>query len=86
VSTHRTNTNDQYDEENQWIFVHAGSGISGKEEFLIINRKTGLHLTCAGDSPPSPTATNRFAESRQSSVELHETDTRCTQRERSRRR
>jgi len=23
--------------------------VSGKEEFLIINRATGLHLTCAGE-------------------------------------
>lgn len=50
LTLNRTNTADQHDEENQWVFVHAGSGVSGKEEFLIINRKTGTHLTCAGKS------------------------------------
>ncbi|KAM0690443.1 hypothetical protein Q7P36_009210 [Cladosporium allicinum] len=50
----KTNTADQHDEENQWVFVHAGSGVSGKEEFLIINRKTGTHLTCAEGEKQAP--------------------------------
>ena len=33
-----------------WHFVYAGVGQSGKEEYLILNRKAGTYLTTAGKS------------------------------------
>ena len=49
LTSNRANLRDEHDTENQWVFAHAGTSKSGKEEFLIIHRKTGSHLTCAGD-------------------------------------
>ncbi|CAN9394763.1 unnamed protein product [Alternaria alternata] len=38
------------DEFSHWQFVHVGSGTSGKDEFMIINVETGLHLTASDKS------------------------------------
>jgi hypothetical protein len=35
--------------ENTWIIAFVGNGWSKKDEYLIINRGTGLHLTTTGD-------------------------------------
>jgi hypothetical protein len=40
---------DAHDMENQWIFAFAGNGVSKKDEYLIINRGTGMHLTTGGN-------------------------------------
>jgi len=48
LTSNRKNAKDETDKQNQWMFAHIGSGTSGKEEYLIINRETGLHLTMAG--------------------------------------
>jgi hypothetical protein len=50
LTPNRKNEKDEHDTQNQWTFAHAGTSISGKEEFLIINRANGLYLTMAGDS------------------------------------
>jgi hypothetical protein len=34
---------------DHWQFVHVGTGVSKKEEFLIINRYSGLYLTYTGN-------------------------------------
>jgi hypothetical protein len=53
LTSSRTNKKDLQDQQNQWTFAHVGPGVSGKEEYLIINRSSGLHLTMAGDFPQS---------------------------------
>jgi len=40
---------DETDKENSWYFAYVGSGHSKKDEYLIINRATGMFLTCSGD-------------------------------------
>jgi hypothetical protein len=40
---------DDADMENMWTFAYVGHGVSQKDEYLIINRGTGMHMTVTGD-------------------------------------
>ena len=40
---------DAHDQENSWAIAFVGNGVSKKDEYLIINRDTGMHLTIAVD-------------------------------------
>jgi hypothetical protein len=40
---------DADDLENTWTIAFVGNGTSQKDEYLIINRGTGLHLTANGN-------------------------------------
>ncbi|EUC39503.1 hypothetical protein COCMIDRAFT_10404 [Bipolaris oryzae ATCC 44560] len=44
---------------DHWQFVHVGTGVSGKEEFLIINCNTGYHLTYAEEAKQAPLTVTR---------------------------
>jgi len=45
---------------DQWQFVHVGTGVSNKEEFLIINRFSGLYLTYTEGAPQKPLTVSRL--------------------------
>ncbi|CAN9379432.1 unnamed protein product [Alternaria alternata] len=47
------------DKFSHWQFVHVGSGTSGKDEFMIINVETGLHLTAPDNCKAGPTTVTR---------------------------
>jgi hypothetical protein len=40
---------DDADMENMWTFAYVGHGVSQKDEYLIINRGTGMHMTVTGN-------------------------------------
>ena len=40
---------DASDMENQWVIAFVGNGFSKKDEYLIINRGTGMHMTVTGN-------------------------------------
>ncbi|KNG47552.1 agglutinin ssa-like protein [Stemphylium lycopersici] len=46
---------------DHWQFVHVGTGVSKKEEFVIINRYTGLYLTYTEGAPQAPLTLTRVS-------------------------
>ncbi|KAF1937192.1 hypothetical protein EJ02DRAFT_63455 [Clathrospora elynae] len=38
--------NNDTNKNDRWMFVHLGVGDSGKEEYHIINRKSGTYMSC----------------------------------------
>ena len=48
LTSNRSNMADAHDLENVWTIAYLGNGMSKKDEYLIINRGTGLHMTCGG--------------------------------------
>jgi hypothetical protein len=40
---------DAHDLENVWAIAYVGNGLSKKDEYLIVNRGTGLHMTSGGN-------------------------------------